>query len=135
MNPITSLPQISETQILAHAKYLSEDIGYRTVGTREHALGDAWMVEKAEELQKQCEEIVKSHPGRKLVCETWRQEGSGSHRYVSRFLHLEPSFDGHGVIADSIFWAKGCTRHIVTSLTSLFVYRMGRKQEGSTQYW
>ncbi|THH28363.1 hypothetical protein EUX98_g5818 [Antrodiella citrinella] len=81
VNPLTSLPQLSEHQILAHAKYLSEDIGYRTVGTREHALGDAWMVEQAGILQKQCEEIVKTSPGRKLQCETWRQEGSGSHRF------------------------------------------------------
>ncbi|TCD69495.1 hypothetical protein EIP91_007425 [Steccherinum ochraceum] len=81
VNPITSLPQISESQILAHARYLSEDIGYRTVGTREHALGDAWMVQQAEELQRQCEEIVKAYPRRRLQCETWRQEGSGSHRF------------------------------------------------------
>ena len=85
VNPITLLPQISETQILAHAKYLSEDIGYRTVGTREHALGDAWMEKQAEELQRQCEEIIKARPDRKLQCETWRQEGSGSHRCVSYY--------------------------------------------------
>lgn len=29
-NPITNLPQISESTILGYAKYLSEDIGYRT---------------------------------------------------------------------------------------------------------
>ncbi|GJE93217.1 M28 family metallopeptidase [Phanerochaete sordida] len=81
VNPQTSLPQISEAQILAHAKYLSEDIGYRTVGTREHALGDAWMVARAEELKAQCDEIVKATPGRKLECEVWRQEGSGHHRF------------------------------------------------------
>ncbi|KAH8104118.1 hypothetical protein BXZ70DRAFT_924624 [Cristinia sonorae] len=81
VNPKTNLPQISETQVLAHAQYLSEDIGYRTVGTREHALGDAWMVKQAEAIQRQCEEVVKAHPGRKLLCEVWRQEGSGSHRF------------------------------------------------------
>lgn len=79
---MTSLPQISEAQILSYARHLSEDIGYRTVGTREHALGDAWMLEKAYELQKQCEEVVKTNPERKLECEVWRQEGSGSHRCV-----------------------------------------------------
>ena len=79
---MTSLPQISEAQILSYARHLSEDIGYRTVGTREHALGDAWMLEKAYELQKQCEEVVKANPERKLECEVWRQEGSGSHRCV-----------------------------------------------------
>ncbi|EKM50065.1 uncharacterized protein PHACADRAFT_153387 [Phanerochaete carnosa HHB-10118-sp] len=81
INPQTALPQLSEAQMLAHAKYLSEDIGYRTVGTREHALGDAWMFARAEELKAQCDEIVKSVPGRKLECEIWRQEGSGHHRF------------------------------------------------------
>lgn len=66
--------------MLAHAKYLSEDIGFRTVGTREHALGDAWMVEQANEVAKQCHQAVKDVPGRKLECEVWRQEGNGSHR-------------------------------------------------------
>lgn len=80
-DPLTSLPQISEVQILSHAKHLSEVVGYRTVGTREHALGDAWMVEQAKDLQRQCEEIIKDAPGRKLECEVWRQEGSGSHRF------------------------------------------------------
>ncbi|KAI0343326.1 hypothetical protein BDW22DRAFT_1394270 [Trametopsis cervina] len=81
VNPVTSLPQISEAQILWYAKTLSEDIGYRTVGTREHALGDAWMVKQAEYVQRQCEEIVNANPGRQLECEVWRQEGSGSHRF------------------------------------------------------
>ena len=79
---MTSLPQLSEVQILSYAKHLSEDIGYRTVGTREHALGDAWVLEKARELQEQCEQVVKANPGRKLQCEVWRQEGNGSHRCV-----------------------------------------------------
>ncbi|KAJ3545708.1 hypothetical protein NM688_g5597 [Phlebia brevispora] len=80
-DPATALPQISEAQILGYAKHLSEDIGYRTVGTREHALGDAWMLEKAYELQAQCEEAVKASPKRKLQCEVWRQAGNGSHRF------------------------------------------------------
>ncbi|KAI0358143.1 hypothetical protein OH77DRAFT_1421438 [Trametes cingulata] len=81
VDPATSLPQISEAQILAHAKYLSEDIGYRTVGTREHALGDAWMLQQAEAVRAECENIVRAHPGRKLQCEVWHQQGSGSHRF------------------------------------------------------
>ncbi|KAI0630537.1 hypothetical protein C8Q77DRAFT_1211545 [Trametes polyzona] len=81
IDPATSLPQISEAQILAHAKYLSEDIGYRTVGTREHALGDAWMLQQAEAVRAQCEAVVRAHPGRKLQCEVWHQQGSGSHRF------------------------------------------------------
>ncbi|KAH9928451.1 uncharacterized protein BXZ73DRAFT_48526 [Epithele typhae] len=81
INPSTSLPQISEAQILAHAKYLSEDIGYRTVGTAEHALGDAWMVAQAEKVRAQCDDAVRAVPGRKLECEVWHQRGSGHHRF------------------------------------------------------
>lgn len=80
-NPITFLPQLSEATILQYAKHLSEDIGYRTPGTREHALADVWMTEKAFQLQEECERVVASQPGRKLQCEVWRQEGSGSHRF------------------------------------------------------
>ena len=50
------------------------------IGYREHALGDAWMVKQAEDLGRQCEEVIKAIPNRKLQCEVWRQEGSGSHR-------------------------------------------------------
>ncbi|CCM00596.1 uncharacterized protein FIBRA_02632 [Fibroporia radiculosa] len=81
VNPITGLPQLSEARVLAYAKYLSEDIGYRTVGTREHALSDAWMVQQAEEFRSQCEDIVRAYPDRKLECEVWHQRGSGSHRF------------------------------------------------------
>ncbi|KAG1738532.1 hypothetical protein EDB19DRAFT_1714183 [Suillus lakei] len=80
-DPMTSLPQLSEATILQYAKYLSEDIGYRTPGTREHALADAWMTKKAYQLKEECERVVAAQPGRKLQCEVWRQEGSGSHRF------------------------------------------------------
>ncbi|KAF8655951.1 hypothetical protein AX16_002858 [Volvariella volvacea WC 439] len=79
-NPITGLPQISEPRILNVAKVLSEDIGYRTVGTYEHALADSWMLEQAHNVQKHCERVVAEN-GRKLECEVWRQEGSGNHRF------------------------------------------------------
>ncbi|KII83063.1 hypothetical protein PLICRDRAFT_180757 [Plicaturopsis crispa FD-325 SS-3] len=81
-NPATNTPQISETRILQHAQHLSETIGFRTVGTSEHAQADAWMVQQAEEIKRQCEEAVARSGGtRKLECEVWRQEGSGSHRF------------------------------------------------------
>ncbi|KAG9308049.1 hypothetical protein JVU11DRAFT_12616 [Chiua virens] len=80
-DPQTGLPHPSEAIILSYAKFLSEDIGYRTPGTREHAEADAWMVVKAEEVRRLCEEIVIKEKGRKLECEVWRQEGSGSHRF------------------------------------------------------
>ncbi|KAG6883500.1 hypothetical protein C0993_005812 [Termitomyces sp. T159_Od127] len=80
IDPATNLPQISETRILGFAKHLSEEIGYRTVGTAEHALADTWMVQQAEAVKRNCEEVVAA-TGRKLECEVWRQEGSGSHRF------------------------------------------------------
>jgi len=66
--------------MLSHAYHLSEEIGYRTVGTREHALGDKWALEQVEQLRDRCNEIVKQDRRRKLECEVWRQEGSGTHR-------------------------------------------------------
>lgn len=84
IDPVTSLPRLSEARILAHAKYLSEDIGYRTVGTVEHALGDAWMLQEAHAVREECDKIIRAHPERKLECEVWHQQGSGAHRYVSR---------------------------------------------------
>jgi hypothetical protein len=81
-NPVTKLPQISESRILGVAKYLSEHIGYRIVGTQEHAHADKWMVQAAEHVKQNCERIV-NNTGRKLECEVWRQEGNGNHRYKS----------------------------------------------------
>ncbi|PPQ63101.1 hypothetical protein CVT24_005812 [Panaeolus cyanescens] len=80
VNPKTKLPQISEERILAVARYLSEEIGYRTVGTFEHSIADDWMVQAAEQVKQNCERIV-AKTGRKLQCEVWRQEGSGNHRF------------------------------------------------------
>ena len=86
-DPLTHLPQISETRILDVARYLSEDIGYRTVGTYEHALGDRWFYDQVLVFQKECEKMIEAASGggmgpggRKLQCEVWRQQGSGSHR-------------------------------------------------------
>lgn len=80
VNKDTGAPQISEREILEHARFLSEDVGFRTVGTREHAVGDAWMLDKAFDIKHLCEEATKNSPGRKLECEVHRQAGSGSHR-------------------------------------------------------
>ncbi|KAF8624137.1 hypothetical protein AX17_007200 [Amanita inopinata Kibby_2008] len=81
-DPLTRLPQISESNILNVSRYLSEDIGYRTVGTYEHALGDAWLYDRMLEMKGECERIVERMGGRrKLECEVWRQQGSGSHRF------------------------------------------------------
>ncbi|KAG8709665.1 hypothetical protein FRC11_005312, partial [Ceratobasidium sp. 423] len=81
INPQTGFPQLSESQILSHVRVLSEDIGFRTVGTKEHALGDAWLLDQVNKLRDQCQEAVNRAPGRKLECEVWRQQGSGTHRF------------------------------------------------------
>jgi hypothetical protein len=89
VDPGTGLPQISEAQILAYSRILSEDIGYRTVGTFEHALADKWMVDTAYEVQRECERLVRVDSGRKLECEVWHQRGSGSHRCVRASSHVK----------------------------------------------
>ncbi|KAJ7056182.1 hypothetical protein C8F01DRAFT_1029694 [Mycena amicta] len=76
----TGLPQISERIILNVAQHLSEDIGFRTVGTLEHALADRWMFGLAKEMVEKCETVARES-GRKLQCEVWRQQGSGTHRF------------------------------------------------------
>jgi hypothetical protein len=76
---------IAETAVLEKVRQLSEDIGYRTVGTREHLLGEQWMLKEAQALKAHCDELVRqSSPAapRHLECEVDRQEGSGTHRYV-----------------------------------------------------
>ncbi|KAJ7031858.1 hypothetical protein C8F04DRAFT_1109292 [Mycena alexandri] len=90
-NALTGLPQISEARILNLTKYLSEDIGFRTVGTYEHSVADAWMVEQAEEAKRHCERVVEE-TGRKLECEVWRQQGSGTHRFDMMGKRLYKSY-------------------------------------------
>ncbi|KAJ6577643.1 hypothetical protein B0H19DRAFT_1120767 [Mycena capillaripes] len=90
-NALTGLPQISEARILGFAKYLSEDIGYRTVGTYEHALADTWLVQEAEEAKRNCERVVKQ-TRRNLQCEVWRQQGSGAHRFDMMGKRLYKSY-------------------------------------------
>ncbi|KAH8111785.1 hypothetical protein DFH11DRAFT_1842399 [Phellopilus nigrolimitatus] len=74
-------PQLSEHAVLAHTRHLSEEIGFRTVGTREHARADAWMLGQAHALKALCDDAVRAEPGRQLECEVWHQQGSGSHRF------------------------------------------------------
>jgi hypothetical protein len=54
------------------------------VGTREHALGDAWAVNRVKELSKLCDDVKlnASAEGRTvdLDCEWDRQQGSGTHK-------------------------------------------------------
>ncbi|KAJ8075039.1 hypothetical protein PM082_019366 [Marasmius tenuissimus] len=80
INPVTNLPQLSEERILNITRYLSEDIGFRTVGTSEHARGEAWFHEQARLAQQECQRIAKDS-GRQLECEIWLQKGNGSHRF------------------------------------------------------
>ncbi|KAG6333449.1 hypothetical protein ID866_5639 [Astraeus odoratus] len=65
-DPVTKLAHPSEATILSYAKYLSEDIGYRTPGTREHAEADAWLYQKVQEIQELCQQAVGNEPDRKL---------------------------------------------------------------------
>ncbi|KZV66959.1 hypothetical protein PENSPDRAFT_755311 [Peniophora sp. CONT] len=80
VNPETNLPQLSEAQILGYTRHLSEEIGFRTVGTVEHALADKYTHDVALKLKAECDEVARTS-GRKLECEVWRQQGSGSHRF------------------------------------------------------
>ncbi|KIY51748.1 hypothetical protein FISHEDRAFT_36479 [Fistulina hepatica ATCC 64428] len=79
-DPKTNLSQISEANILAITKHLSENIGFRVVGNRQHAEATYWMLQQANDFKTQCEQIA-AETGRKLECEVWQQEGSGSHRF------------------------------------------------------
>jgi hypothetical protein len=74
--------QLSEANILETSRYLSESIGYRTVGTAEHAAGDVWLLNQVEKIRDMCEDAIRKRPDRKLECEVWHQQGSGAHRYV-----------------------------------------------------
>ncbi|KAJ4473162.1 hypothetical protein J3R30DRAFT_3296811 [Lentinula aciculospora] len=80
-DPVTNLSQISESRILEVSRILSEDIGFRTPGTREHALGEDWLWDQVTKMKDDCDELVKKTPHRHLECEIWRQKGSGSHRF------------------------------------------------------
>ena len=44
-------------------QHLSEDIGYRAIGTTEHAFSGKWMVDTAYKIQKECERLVRTDPG------------------------------------------------------------------------
>ena len=77
-------PQISEKKILSDTKTLSETIGYRIVGTKEHTRGDDWGVMKARELMRTCDSVIarakEDKRNIRLECEWDRQQGSGTHR-------------------------------------------------------
>ncbi|KAF5390607.1 hypothetical protein D9757_002581 [Collybiopsis confluens] len=97
-NSLTNQPQISEPLILDTARILSEEIGFRTPGTREHALGEQYLWGQVIELKSQCDELVKVNPSRKLECEIWHQKGSGSHRFDMMGKRLYKTYVGLGNI-------------------------------------
>ncbi|KAF8576245.1 hypothetical protein K439DRAFT_1640647 [Ramaria rubella] len=70
----------SESHILSVAEHLSSTIGFRTVGTKEHAEGDAWMLQQVQRLKEECDAIVRNSHSH-MECEVWRQQGSGKHRF------------------------------------------------------
>lgn len=69
-----STPQFSEHKALEHIQAL-EDVGYRIVGTKEHAAGLEYVLRVADELIEKCLAFPE------LECEVWHQQGSGSHRF------------------------------------------------------
>ncbi|KAJ3967803.1 hypothetical protein EV361DRAFT_1006474 [Lentinula raphanica] len=87
-----SKPQISETRILEVSRIISEDIGFRTPGTYEHALGEDWLWDQVKNIKDECEKIVEKSPHRHLECEIWRQKGSGSHRFDMMGARLYKSY-------------------------------------------
>ncbi|KZO92928.1 hypothetical protein CALVIDRAFT_540603 [Calocera viscosa TUFC12733] len=92
-NNSTGAPQLSEHRMLDIARHLSEDIGYRTVGTREHALADGWMSEQLADLKTLCDAEA-AVDGRELECEVWRQEGSGKHRFDIAYHRVYKAYHG-----------------------------------------
>ena len=49
------------------------------------------MIDKALEVQKECQRLVEADPERNLECEVWHQRGSGAHRYVPGFI-IQPQY-------------------------------------------
>lgn len=68
-------PQFSEALARAHVQAL-EDIGYRIVGTPEHASGRDYVLAEARRLAALCAGVAG------LECEVELQRGNGSHRSV-----------------------------------------------------
>jgi hypothetical protein len=94
-DPLTGLPQISEGEILRHTEFLSKEVGFRTPGTREHAVGDAYWHQTVEELCREYTQRVETDGGGGVwKCEVERQVGSGTHRFdiIGRRLYkVSPS--------------------------------------------
>ncbi|KAG8877791.1 hypothetical protein FRC20_010042 [Serendipita sp. 405] len=61
------------------------NIGFRTVGSREHALGDAWAVQQVQDLAELCDHVKAraAKDGRTvdLECDWDWQQGSGTHKF------------------------------------------------------
>lgn len=123
-HPDTCQPQLSEAAILNHVKFLSEDIGFRTVGTLEHMLGDEYMFRLAHLLKDKCEEAVRNETGRHLECEVWRQSGNGSHRCVVMGSRLSIAIIRP--LLDLTSCRHGCTSHTLTLRISSCAYRTAR---------
>ncbi|KIY68442.1 hypothetical protein CYLTODRAFT_453504 [Cylindrobasidium torrendii FP15055 ss-10] len=79
---------ISEARILETTRFLSEEIGFRTVGTREHAAADTWANDILQGLADQCKGREKIH------CTFWRQQGDGNHRFDIMNTRLYKSYVG-----------------------------------------
>ncbi|KAG8808009.1 hypothetical protein FRC19_006176, partial [Serendipita sp. 401] len=80
-------PQLSESRILSMVTELTDplNIGFRTVGSREHALGDAWAVQQVQDLAELCDHVraraAKDGRTVDLECDWDWQQGSGTHKF------------------------------------------------------
>ncbi|CCA75676.1 hypothetical protein PIIN_09666, partial [Serendipita indica DSM 11827] len=83
----TGKPQLSEARILSMVAELTDPykVGFRTVGSREHALGDAWAVDQVQGLTALCDHVKSRAKTRgdtvDIECEWDRQQGSGTHKF------------------------------------------------------
>ena len=133
-NADNGLPQISEARILDVAKTVSEDIGYRIVGTEEHAQGDVWMVDQARAFKDECDALAQSQ-GRALECEVWHQTGDGSHRCVDLGAEVSKSLIVRVYRSDSISWGTACTRRTAGCRISLSGCRTARLRARNMLSW
>lgn len=95
-------------------------------------MGDAWVLQQAEALRAECESIVLAHPERKLECEVWHQQGSGSHRCVSSEHSTRPGLterDGVGVFVRFDMMGRRLYKTYV-NLTNIIVRVSDGTEEG-----
>ncbi|KAF9429994.1 hypothetical protein BGZ94_008725 [Podila epigama] len=80
-NPISGLPQFAESNVRRVVKHLSEDIGYRIVGTAQDQETQTYLLGEIKSLEAQAKlHTLKGASGLPTI-ETWVQVADGSHRF------------------------------------------------------